>query len=265
MTEFKLPEYKVKTAALAPRFSDGMIVDQEDLAAAVRYPLDMFQMLVCAYFGPGVVCGLNVEQVDNDTEGKSFLVRILPGLALDGNGNPLQLCAPQLVDLTPHPCQCEPLSETLHIVVGRAVEMEMPSSDGQQSQAGEMFFRREREMLHVRVLDQEEFDALGQAVVQSKRPGETPTAHEACDCMQACGGMHSPVKWIWLAELTRHLRSGVIELDMNRRRRFVKPIRCACGDPPWSEKPMVEVDIQPEPEVPVVDDVVAGPEYPESG
>ena len=45
----------------ADQSSDGMLVTAEDLSAAMRYPLSVVQVLLEAYFGCGIVCGLNLN------------------------------------------------------------------------------------------------------------------------------------------------------------------------------------------------------------
>ena len=54
----ELPRKVQQTSTQAVKFRDGMIITAEDLDAATRYPLNIFQTLIRAYFGCGVVCGL---------------------------------------------------------------------------------------------------------------------------------------------------------------------------------------------------------------
>src|SRR6059058_2405646 len=72
----------------AVQFSDGMLVTAEDLSAAMRYPLSVIQVLLKAYFGCGIVCGLGltkpVEQPPADS----------PGAATDAAGKPVPPPAP---------------------------------------------------------------------------------------------------------------------------------------------------------------------------
>src|SRR3712207_7968381 len=43
------------------RFHDGMLVSADDLVAATDYPVSLLQSVLRAYFGCGVVCGLDLR------------------------------------------------------------------------------------------------------------------------------------------------------------------------------------------------------------
>src|SRR5262249_54950808 len=111
-----LPKATRSTSLQAVNFKDGMIVTADDLATAMRYPLAVFQTLVRAYFGCGIVCGLDVKQVTPAAPpnpncppptNSNYMVCIDRGVALGCDGYPIELCAPINLDLTPDPC-CTP-------------------------------------------------------------------------------------------------------------------------------------------------------------
>jgi hypothetical protein len=72
-----------------PRYSPGLILEDSDLTAAVDYTRDLSRLLFSSLFGCGVICGLTVS-VGSDC---GLQVKVAPGLALDGCGEPLQLAS----------------------------------------------------------------------------------------------------------------------------------------------------------------------------
>src|SRR5918997_4516126 len=91
----------------AVQFSDGMLVTAEDLSTAMRYPLSVVQVLLKAYFGCGIVCGLDLKnpaegeaaqtpRVDPATGKKppqrppNFILTVEKGVALGCDGYPIE-------------------------------------------------------------------------------------------------------------------------------------------------------------------------------
>src|SRR4051795_229533 len=105
------------------KFKDGMVITADDLDTAMRYPLGVFQTLVRAYFGCGIVCGLEIRDPGagdyKPAAGSdciklpqpNFTVCIEPGVALGCDGYPIELCAPVKLDLRPDPCCVTPPEE----------------------------------------------------------------------------------------------------------------------------------------------------------
>jgi hypothetical protein len=78
-----------------PRYSPGLILEDSDLTSAVDYTRNLTRMLFSNLFGCGVICGLGVS-VSTDC---GLEVRIAPGLALDGCGDPVQVPRPLTISL----------------------------------------------------------------------------------------------------------------------------------------------------------------------
>lgn len=85
-------QYSQTVAAVLerPRYSPGLILEDSDLTSAVDYTQALSRLLFRNLFGCGVICGLTVE-IDTDC---GLNVTVLPGLALDGCGDPVQLPGP---------------------------------------------------------------------------------------------------------------------------------------------------------------------------
>ena len=113
-----------------------MLVTAEDLSAAMRYPLSVVQVLLKAYFGCGIVCGLDLNnpaerqgtEMANGQPGPAgaapyapnppdapnraptecdpnFILTVEKGVALGCDGYPIEICGPLKLDLTPDPCR----------------------------------------------------------------------------------------------------------------------------------------------------------------
>ena len=140
MKELKRLEKKQRTNLVSTVFDNGMVVTAEDLDTAMRYPLAVFQTLVRAYFGCGIVCGLDVAKHPNDKgkgedeqnkessgdEEKTMCVKVEPGVALDCHGYPLRLCDPVVFNLKRDPCACEPLPNCVCVAISRCSIGESP-------------------------------------------------------------------------------------------------------------------------------------------
>src|SRR5687768_13368847 len=130
----------------AVQFSDGMLVTAEDLTAAMRYPLAVVQVLIKAWFGCGIVCGLDLtnpaagktgETASGDrattgaTPGKvppecdpNFILTVEKGVALGCDGYPIEICGPLKLDLTPDPCRLDRRSKTMFVATRRVTAAE---------------------------------------------------------------------------------------------------------------------------------------------
>lgn len=84
-----------KSQLVRPRFSPGLLLQDDDLTAAVDYAGELSRLMFRSLFGCGVVCGLKVT-LHNKGNCKSTL-RVAPGLALNGRGDPVQLTALQTI------------------------------------------------------------------------------------------------------------------------------------------------------------------------
>lgn len=105
---------KYQGSIVRPRFAPGILLLDEDLTAAVEYPRTLIRLLFRSLFGCGVVCGFEVAGAAECGELK---VAVKPGVALDCQGDPIELCSAQTVGLP-----CEEKLDNIWVVVCRSGE-----------------------------------------------------------------------------------------------------------------------------------------------
>ena len=210
-------------------FGDGMVVTAADLETAMEYPVEVMQTLVRAFFGCGIVCGLEVAKDTNDA--KEPILRIKPGVALDCDGFPLRLCKAIDVDVKRDPCEKEPPTKFC-VAIRRHREPEALRNDADacgSDSASRCTPRRMREGVEVRVFPAEPPKGKRGYVPPSdvcyvEDPKKTgPTGQE---CMKACGDCaHRGSSWVLLAcfELAKDQIKGDLELG---HRKYIKPVSC---------------------------------------
>jgi len=81
-----------------PNFSEGLLLEADDLNAGVSYTRDLTRLLFRSLFGCGVICGLTVK-AKLICKGSKLLISVDRGLALDCMGNPLEVAEPQSFEL----------------------------------------------------------------------------------------------------------------------------------------------------------------------
>jgi hypothetical protein len=248
----KVPKMSTETV----RFKDGMIVTAADLTVATEYPLQLMQVLVRAYFGCGVVCGLSLGQdsrvgprraVKNHDrpENATYSAEIAAGVALDCAGYPLEVCGPVRIDLTPDPCaRPGPIvgaeTRTLHIAVRRAQKAD---SAGQQSGCGcdcdEGGGCGDRDAQCARLRDHVEIGVFEELPEDAcRREAETGVVNAAgqverpplCKCLTQCPHCHCcGDNWVALGTVTID-RWGITEGGVaHDTRRYIKPVECVCS------------------------------------
>jgi hypothetical protein len=116
------PQVLVPTSIERVQFHDGQLVDAEALTTAMMFPVSLLQLVLRSYLGCGIVCGLEVIRPDEERP----CVRIRPGVMVDCDGSPVELCREVVLDLTPDPCACETEPRTLCIVMRRATSEDAP-------------------------------------------------------------------------------------------------------------------------------------------
>jgi hypothetical protein len=237
------------------RFTDGMIVTAEDLTVATRYPIELMQVLIRAYFGCGVVCGLSLGQdsrigrrasgaPDCRPENATYTAEIATGVALDCAGYPLEVCGPVRIDLTPDPCaKPGPIvgeeTRTLHVAIRRAQKAD---SAGQQGGCGcdcsegggcndrDAQCSRLRDHVEIGVFEELPEDACRrteeQGVVDAVGHEGRPSL---CACLTQCPHCHCcGDNWVALGSVTID-KWGIIEKGVaHDTRRYVKPLECVC-------------------------------------
>jgi hypothetical protein len=246
----------------AVQFSDGMLVTAEDLNAAMRYPLSVVQVLLRAFFGCGIVCGLDLKNpaekpATDGTYGQpapagsanrppecdpNFILTIEKGVALGCDGYPIEICGPLKLDLTPDPCRLDRRPKAMFIATRRVTAAEAAArACGCGSSGGEAAPQCTRVRDHALVQAFEEdrlpadicripkvvtdgVDAARGEGVPAQRPTSAPTL---CDCLKQCGECACCGEpWVLLGSVVVS-EAGLGTIDMTGRR-YVKPIACAC-------------------------------------
>src|SRR5262245_13812275 len=93
MTTVKERKYKSVTGNSTlerPRYSPGLLLEDEDLTSAVSYTRNMMRLMFRSLFGCGVICGLDVkaELTCNRSRVDAMIAK---GVALDCLGNPIEI------------------------------------------------------------------------------------------------------------------------------------------------------------------------------
>lgn len=96
-----------------PRFSAGLLLEDEDLTAAVDYTRNMTRLLFRSLFGCGIICGLEVD-AKRTCHGTKVLVTVKKGVALDCVGNPIEV--PSQEEVT-YDADCKKMEPEIWVVV----------------------------------------------------------------------------------------------------------------------------------------------------
>jgi hypothetical protein len=250
----------------AVQFSDGMLVTAEDLTKAMHYPLSVIQVLLKAFFGCGIVCGLDLknpaeEQAAGTTNGKpgstgtsahgtpakrerNFILTVEKGVALGCDGYPIEICGPLKLDLTPDPCRLDREPKEMFVAARRVTDAEAaarPCGCGPAGGEPAQQCSRMRDHALVQAFDKDNLpDELCRvtAAPANKRPdattpaphsGKRPTGAAAiCDCLKQCGACACCGEpWVLLGSVVVS-EQGLGAIDPSGRR-HVKPIACICA------------------------------------
>lgn len=248
----------------AVQFSDGMLVTAEDLTAAMRYPLSVIQVLLKAYFGCGIVCGLDLK---NPAEGQAtatangqggptgapadtkptkrdpnFILTVEKGVALGCDGYPIEICGPLKLDLTPDPCRLDRQPREMFVAARRVTAAEAaarPCGCGATGGEPAQQCTRMRDHVLVQAFEANHLPAELCRVEIAKEtpdgtrrespPGQPPVGVAAvCECLKqcgACGCCGEP--WVLLGSVVVG-DEGLGKIDPNGRQ-YVKPIACICA------------------------------------
>ncbi len=221
---YVLPETTKPTTIEAVKFRDGMIVTADDLDAAMRYPTSLLRTVFRAYFGCGVVCGLTLRP--KQTGGGGWMLCIDRGVAIDGHGYPIELCAPVELDLSPEACACEPPPAKVCIAVRRVTSDEAPRDActcGLDEPPCDC--RRVRDHVLVKAFTEPELDALGDRVCRRTAGDKTPV----CTALTACSACACGESWILLGCVTLGKDKGIVDPPDTSGRRWVKPVEALCA------------------------------------
>lgn len=83
-----------------PRFSAGLLLEDEDLNVGVKYTHELMRLMLKSFFGCGVVCGLDVTvtKTCHDTKRK---IEVARGVAVDCAGDLIDVSAPWSCEFGP--------------------------------------------------------------------------------------------------------------------------------------------------------------------
>jgi hypothetical protein len=89
---------KGMSTLVRPKFSEGLVLNDDDLTLGVDYTRDLNRLMFRTLFGCGVMCGLVVTVKD---ECEKLYIQIADGVALDCRGDPIYVPSSQTVILDP--------------------------------------------------------------------------------------------------------------------------------------------------------------------
>lgn len=252
-------------STVAVQFNDGMLVTAEDLSAAMRYPLSVIQVLLKAYFGCGIVCGLDLKNPREGeaaaTEGErgptgafvnkappecdpNFVLTVEKGVALGCDGYPIEICGPLKLDLTPDPCRLDREAKEMFVAARRVTAAEAaarPCGCGPTGGEPAQQCSRMGDHVLVQAFDEQHLPAdicraesspAKERVDRTGReplPGTRPTGAAAlCDCLKKCGECACCGEpWVLLGSIMVG-EQGLGAIDRTGRQ-YVKPIACICA------------------------------------
>ena len=257
-----LPRPVIRPTSLqTTKFRDGMVITADDLDTAMRHPLAVFQTLIRAYFGCGVICGLKLhlkkphpgaKDSKDYKDGKKppVVICIDRGTALGCDGLPIELCAPVSIPLTPDPC-CDDPPTCVCVAIRRITSDEAPRDDcgcSQGSDAPGHQCTRVKEHVEIKLFacddlpkglcarpDPNDPKAEGcdeQSVAQTGAEREVvrDPRETICDCLKTCSDCDCcGPSWILLGCITNLGSTPTVD---DSRRKYVKPIECLCPPKP---------------------------------
>ncbi|OJF14191.1 hypothetical protein [Couchioplanes caeruleus] len=226
-----LPRKTKPTSTASVTFRDGMIVTAEDLAASQQYSVSLLQTVLRAYFGRGVVCGLSLAVKTPPEKQPAWVVRVDPGMAIDCEGRPIELCGPVELDLSPEACSCQTPPDEVYLLARRVTTDEAPKdpcscSCASDLDAAQFDCRRTREQVLIQAFSREDLEALRAKVC--RRPEEEGDAHSLCAGWTRCPGCGCGECWILLGSVKLDKDNGIDGLPDMTERAWVNPIEVLC-------------------------------------
>lgn len=131
-----------------PRYSAGLLLEDDDLTAAVSYTRNMMRLMFRSLFGCGVICGMDVtaQLTCNRTR---VAVTVGKGVALECLGDPIEIT--KAVTVT-YDADCDPLPEWLWVTVCYLEKCCRPKDVScSPDDSGQIVQTRERDGFEVRV------------------------------------------------------------------------------------------------------------------
>ncbi|MBU0654315.1 MAG: hypothetical protein KJ914_04180 [Gammaproteobacteria bacterium] len=223
-------------------FSDGMVVNAGDLDTAMMYPLEVIQVLIRAYFGCGIVCGLDLNKEPENAK-ETFCVTIAPGVALDCNGFPLQLKDGIKLNLKPDPCAEVKYPLCVCIAISRTNSPTAPRENGCDDSNGNAkpSYARKAELVRIKAFDANDLkdkcsDLAKNLCSACKEPGcggevsrDNPKhCKEIHECMTTCPESCCGESWVLIGCVTLE-DCGISKDGIDTScRKYVKPVDCLC-------------------------------------
>jgi hypothetical protein len=248
----------------AVQFRDGMLVTAEDLGAAMRYPLSVMQVLLKAYFGCGIVCGLGLTKPEDQPKGDppggrrdpatgaatdpkptappNYILTVQKGVALGCDGYPIEVCGPLQLDLTPDPCRHDRETKRLFVAARRVTAAEAAARPcgcaATGAESGQQCSRM-RDHVLIQAFQQEHLphgicrmpDPAAKGAPAKPRENAPQGVAAICADMKQCGDCDPCGEpWVLLGSVPVGV-TGLGDIDLAPRR-YVKPIACVCAAVP---------------------------------
>lgn len=244
----ELAQHVKPTATESVRFRDGMLVTADDLDAAMRYPETLLHTVLRAYFGRGVVCGLELSVEEEETGQLRWDVCVSRGVAIDCDGHPIELCGPVRLDLSPDRCATDVIPEEICIAIRRLTSDEVPRDacscdveDGhrQCTRVRDHVIVKAFNRAHFKELHDEPAKAQDQEEEAGTKPAKAHTGPEkpAVDPFAGLCGCHATCPprdcgddcWIVLGCLQVDEKRGFAKQPDLQHRHRVRPTQCLCA------------------------------------
>jgi hypothetical protein len=227
---------KIPGSLVRPKFAPGIMLLDEDLTAAVEYPRALTRLLFRSLFGCGVVCGFEVAAAPDCGDLK---ITVKPGVALDGHGDPIEVCSDQIVGW---PCEEKVREKGVWLVICRSGErscvqrdVACPGDDGGKSSVP----TRTTDCFEIKLLDGPDSHACGCTPAEHSPGAVSPAPRDAPAGVAAQPGPATPPV-VPAADQTKIATGGVPNLNeiLNRaeywnchREHYCGVCNCGCcGD-----------------------------------
>ena len=102
-----------KSSLQRPNYASGLLLEDEDLSAAVAYTRGAMRLMLRSLFGCGVVCGLKVT-AELICHGSVLKYTVAKGVALDCAGDLIHVTEERSCELDP---DCAPFDPTLYVTL----------------------------------------------------------------------------------------------------------------------------------------------------
>ena len=102
-----------KSSLQRPNYASGLLLEDEDLSAAVAYTRGAMRLMLRSLFGCGVVCGLEVK-AELICHGSVLKYTVAKGVALDCSGDLIHVTEERSCELDP---DCKPFDAKIYVTL----------------------------------------------------------------------------------------------------------------------------------------------------